>query len=126
MVRGGADTSYRRPVRPPPGGSDAARASLRAAAQVENGVITATSSQTGARMKIATAPWPQFDQSHPHEKMAGKRRTSAETTPQQTRQAPRGLLASHGASGKRNGAKKRRYMMPPNTSSGVIGMLPVM
>src|SRR5215207_9105643 len=51
------------------GGSDVdVRASLSAAAQAENGVITAKSSQTGARMKIATAPWPQLDQSHPHEK----------------------------------------------------------
>jgi len=86
-------------------------------------VITAKSSQTGTRMKIATAPWPQFDQSHPHQNMAGKRRTSTETAAQQTSQAPRGLLANHGASGKRNGAKRRRYMRPPNTSSGVIGVL---
>src|SRR5215207_9435905 len=56
---------YRRPVMERTGGSEAERASLRAAAQVEKGVITAKSSQSGARMKIATAPWPQFDQSHP-------------------------------------------------------------
>ena len=63
------------------GGSEAERASLRATAQVEKGVITAKSSQSGARMKIATAPWPQLDQSHPHQKMAGKRRTSTATAP---------------------------------------------
>jgi hypothetical protein len=47
-----------------------------------------------------------------------------ETAAQHTSQAPRGLLANHGASGKRKGAKKRRYMTPPNTSNGVIGVLP--
>jgi hypothetical protein len=74
-------------------------------------------------MKIATAPWPQLDQSHPHQNIAGKRRRSTETAAQQTSQAPRGLLANQGASGNRNGAKKRRYMTPPNTSSGIIAVL---
>ena len=46
--------------------------SLSAAAQAENGVITAKSSQTRAMMKIARAPWPQLDQSHPHQKWPGK------------------------------------------------------
>jgi hypothetical protein len=47
------------------------RASLRAATQAESGVIKAKNSQTGATVKIAAAPWPQLDQSHARENIAG-------------------------------------------------------
>src|SRR5829696_5051583 len=115
---------YRRPVMERTGGSEAERASLRATAQVEKGVITAKSSQSGARMKIATAPWPQFDQSHPPPKNRREEEDKYGNGPVTDSPSSARPFGNHGANGKRNGAKKRRYMTPPNTSSGVIGVLP--